>query len=128
MNLILYANNNTGSGKQLQAVIEAIVCKNSIEIYRNVEGLSKRLYRRRYDVDVAVLLAASHKELQELLAIKELLHDIRIILLLPDNENETIAKGHKLYPRFLSYSDGNFDDVAAILSKMIQYIDKNKNL
>ena len=128
MNLILYANNNTGSGKQLQAVIEAIVCKNSIEIYRNVERLSKRLCRRRYDVDIAVLLAASHKELQELLAIKELLHDIRIILLLPDNENETIAKGHKLYPRFLSYSDGNFDDVAAILSKMIQYIDKNKNL
>ena len=79
-------------------------------------------------MDIAVLLAASHKELQELLSIKELLQHIRIILLLPDHENETIANGHKLYPRFLSYCDGNLDDVAAVLSKMIQYMDKNKYL
>ncbi len=52
-------------------------------------------------------------------SMKDLIGDIRIILILPDTEGDTISLGHKLYPRFASYADGNFKDVAAVLEKML---------
>ncbi|MCJ7779472.1 MAG: hypothetical protein MUQ27_01475, partial [Acidimicrobiia bacterium] len=47
--------------------------------------------------------------------IRDLLDRIRIILILPDRNKDTINKGHTLFPRFLTYVDGNFDWVTAVL-------------
>jgi len=35
-------------------------------------------------------------------------------------EQDTYLKGHKLYPRFMSYMDGDFSDVALVLAKMLE--------
>ena len=56
----------------------------------------------------------------EFLLIRDLLADIPVILILPDRKKETIHLGHKLCPRFLSYTDSNFSDVALVLSKMMR--------
>jgi len=45
---------------------------------------------------------------------------MRIILILPDEDNETITMGHTLFPRFSTYADSDFKDVAAVLKKMIR--------
>ncbi|MBU0767596.1 MAG: hypothetical protein KJ687_00670 [Proteobacteria bacterium] len=45
---------------------------------------------------------------------------MRIILILPDGDNETTTMGHTLFPRYLTYADGVFKDVEAVLKKMIQ--------
>jgi hypothetical protein len=119
MNLLLYAREPRGTGKQLEKVIEELFPENNTEIYRTIDGLSDRLRRPRYDLAVVVLLAASKQDLLDLLSIRDLLDDLRLILLLPNREKDTIAKGHTLRPRFLTYADGNFLDVAAVLSKML---------
>ncbi len=50
--------------------------------------------------------------------------DISIIYCAPcqDGEKDTVTNGHKLYPRFISYADGNFKDVASVLGKMLEEI------
>ena len=62
----------------------------------------------------------SREDLVDLLSIRNLLDDLRVILLLPNREKETINKGHTLRPRFLTYADSNLLNVAAVLSKMLR--------
>jgi hypothetical protein len=117
-NVLFYAKMTDGAAKRLRRVIEVLVLKENTEIYRTIDSLSRRLRQPRNDLPVAVLLAASREDLLELLSIGDLLDGIRIILVLPDRENGTIAKGHRLQPCFLTYADGDFLDVAAVLIKM----------
>lgn len=120
MNLLFYATVTNGPGEQLQRVIEALVPKSRIEIYRTMDSLSARLRHTRYDLDIAILLATSREDLFELVSIRDLLDDLRIILVVPDREDETIAKGHELRPRFMTYIGGEFLDVAGVLGKMLR--------
>ena len=63
----------------------------------------------------------SQEELIDIIHIRELFRDIRIVLILPDREESTVAKGHRLYPRFFSYIDSDFKEIAAVLNKMLNH-------
>ena len=117
--LLFYANGSNGAGKRLQKVVEELVPKDRLEICRTIESFSGRLCRPGCRDAIAVLLAASAKELVDFLFIRDLLSDVRIILIVPDRDDATISRGHKLYPRFLSYMDTDFNDVASVLGKML---------
>lgn len=120
MNLLLYATETMGNGRHLQSIIEELVPEYKTEIYRTIDSLSHRLRQPKYDLAVAVLLASSREDLVDLLSIRDLLDDLRIILLLPNREKDTIDKGHTFRPRFLTYADCNLLNVAAVLSKMLR--------
>ena len=125
MNVLFYATMKDGLWERLRKRIEAVVPAENMEIYRTLEGLSKRLHQPLYDLSIAVLLAATREELQEILSIQDLITDIRVIAIIPDREKETVAKGHLLRPRYLTYSDGDFADVAAVLGKMLKTVNNN---
>ena len=127
MNILLYTTVGNVAGDRLLSVIESLVPKEDTEIYRTIDRLSHRLRRPRYNLAVAVLLVASREDLLELLSIRNLLDGIRIILVLPDREGDTIAKGHRLYPRFLTYADSDLLDVAAVMSKMLVNVNSHPN-
>ncbi len=122
MEVFFYAKAKEGAGKRLQQVIEMLVPKSKTVIFRTTNGLSRRLRRPKpaNDLTVGVLLAASRKDLQDIVSIGELLGDVRIIMVLPDREAETIAKGHSLRPRFITYADSDFEDISAVLKKMLE--------
>lgn len=126
MNLLFYATVTNGPGKRLQRVIEGLVPRKRTETYRTIDSLARRLRRPRYDLAVVVLLAAGKQDLLDLLSIRDLLEDLRIVLLLPNRQKDTIAKGHTLRPRFLTYADSDFSDVAAVLRKMLENVYNNK--
>ena len=130
MNLLFYATVADRVGEKLQGVIEDLVPKEKIEVYRTAEDLSSRLREPTYDLSVAVLLAATKEDLSSLISNKELIWNLRVILVLPDRQDDTVTKGHLLRPRFLTYADGNFSDVSTVLRNMLQsrYPDhKNSN-
>ncbi len=120
MNLLLYAKGSTRAGKRLESAIEALALELQPEIFTSDASLGSRLCRLPYYGNIAVLMAATQKELSELLNLKDRLKEIPIILILPDREARTVSMGHKLYPRFVSYADGDFMDVAAVLKKMVE--------
>ena len=122
MEVFFYAKTKEGAGKRLQKIIEMLVPKSKTVIFRTTNGLSRRLRRPKpaNDLTVGVLLATSRRDLQDILSIRELLGDVRIIMILPDREGETIAKGHSLRPRFITYADSDFEDISAVLKKMLE--------
>jgi hypothetical protein len=77
---------------------------------------------------VAILLASSKEELLDLLSLRDLLWDIKLILILPDSTPGSIAQGHLLRPRFLSDCGSDFVDVAAVLNLMISNLGTDKNI
>ena len=120
MTVFLYAKIEDGPGTRLERVIETFVPEENLEIYRTLDDLSHRLRQPGDNIAISVLLTASHEDLLDLLLIRDLLADVRIIIVLPDSEDKTIAKGHSLRPRFISYADSDFMDVGAVLSKMFE--------
>lgn len=55
----------------------------------------------------------------ELIEYREWLGDRRLILVLPDDDIETISQGHALRPRFVTYVESDFIDISAVLGKML---------
>lgn len=90
-----------------------------IETIHRLEEIPDKLPNRILDQPILVLLLKDNNEICRAILRKELLHDIRIILILPDRSDETISAGYKLHPRFISYADSDFKDVAAVLKRMI---------
>ena len=119
MSVLLYSTLEQGPGERLHAIIKTFVPEREIEVLGTIQNLSDRLREPKHAKDVTILVAASRDELGELLSVSDFLSDLRVILVLPDREDDTVAKGHTLGPRFLSYADSNFIDVAAVLSKML---------
>ena len=125
MNTLFYTTVTDGSGERLQRVIEGLVPEENTETYRTIHSLSHRLRQPKVSnhQTIAVLLAASRDALLDILSIRHLLCDLRIILVLPDGQDDTIAKGHSLRPRFSTYVDSDFTDVVAVLRKMLENSD-----
>ncbi len=111
-----------GTGGQLRKMIEDVVPNENTEIYSTIDTLGKRLHRPSYNIAVAVLLISGREELRDVLSIRHLFDNIKIILILPDRKNETIVIGHKLRPRFLSYTDSDFIDVVVVLENMLKIL------
>lgn len=118
---VLLLTSNDERGMRLLKTIEGNVPRRKLEVYGNIEGLSTRLRAPQVSAVVGILLALTEtdEELLRIVGISSLLSDVRLILILPDRDDRTVAIGHMLHPRFLSYADADFQDVAAVLVKMI---------
>ncbi len=128
MNVFFYLPITSEIDARIQGAVEMAKSMAKTEVFRSVEDLSSRL-RRPADVFViAFLVARSKKELLDIVLIRHLLSDISVILVLPDRQAETIAAGHKLYPRFLTYMDSNLTEVGAVLEKMLQNYEKKESI
>jgi len=89
MALILYANKKEPWAEQLQRAVERALPEQGLEVYDTVASLRTRLRQPGNEVQLAVLAAANHQDLSDLLSFRELLSDIRTIVILPDRDPET---------------------------------------
>jgi len=117
IDVVIYSSGK--AGERLQRLVQDLVPKERLEVFSDLGKFSERLRRPTDDRPVAVILAASEDSLLSILSISRLLYDVRFILILPDREDPTVAIGHSLRPRFMSYIDSDFREVTAVLGKMI---------
>lgn len=120
VNILVYTKKGEAVGERLQRVIATLAPRKETEIYQTIDSLSRRLHQPIHNFGIAILLAATREELQDILSLRDLLSDVRSILVLPDREGDTIAQGHTLSPRFVTYTDSDFVELAAVLSKMLE--------
>jgi hypothetical protein len=119
MNLLFYAPVMNREGRQLYRMIEKLNPRMGLELHRSNVSLAQRLRLPLRGIPIAVLYLTRKEDLTDILSIKDLLGDIRIILSLPDREEETVSKGHILRPSFLVYPDSELRDVTEVLRKML---------
>ncbi len=120
MTLLVYTPLANAASKQLLNVIVNYVQGETTEIIKTPGNLSNRLRSNiKINETIVVLLITSKKELSFAHSLRNFLEGTKLILILPDRESQTISKGHKLYPRYVSYTDSDFSDVSAVLNKII---------
>lgn len=119
MKILFYSSTSEECGRRIEEGLSTLVPEETVEVYRSIDDLANRLHRLLDGDAIAILQPRAREELLNIVSIKDLLQDVRIILLLPDREEETISLAHRLRPRFLSYTNADLSDVFAVLSKML---------
>ena len=120
MNIFLFLRKDREFSECFSAVVEALNPHVGLEYYRSVERLADRLRQPGASPSLGVLVAATRKELADLLMIHELIWEEKVIVVLPDRDPATVFEGHFLRPRFVTFIDRDPTDVAAVLSKMLE--------
>jgi hypothetical protein len=127
MDLIFYDTSNLQAGSRALTQVEAVVEKKCIIICRSIDELNRNLLRPLFDLLCVVLVIADEKDLVEILALREVLHQVRVILILPDSSRETIVKAHTLRPRLAISADEELKDLPELLKKLFSKCKRNGN-
>ena len=91
----------------------------SISIFQTLESFYDRARQGRTDISAAIVHISNMQDIHKLQTLRDLISDMRIIMILPDNKEETLRIGHSFYPRYISFADSTFEDVTAVLQKII---------
>ena len=120
MNLIFYEKVSDGIAEQLKGMMKTSIAEDKMEVYHTITILSKRLSKPIDGRVIMVLIAANRNDLLDIFSIRELFGMIRIIIILPNREDESVRMAHQLQPRFLTYMDGELSEVYSVLRKMLK--------
>jgi hypothetical protein len=121
MNLILFIHQDASQqGEGLREQMTRFFGENTILMVHTFNALKHILKQPgSCEQEVYVLLAESPRRLQELFRLMDLLDGRRIVLVLPDDAQTTVSMAHRFYPRFFTYVTTAYDDLCAVLQKMI---------
>ncbi|MCF8084998.1 MAG: hypothetical protein K9M96_18115 [Deltaproteobacteria bacterium] len=123
MNTLYYRSPHHEVGQRLQKTVESVMPMGVLEVFHSLADFCQRLRRIPLQPPgIAVLFAETRDELSEFIGVRDLLKDLRIILVLPDLDEETVSRGHALYPRYLTYVSSDFGDVQAVLERMLKQV------
>lgn len=118
MNVLFLSDIKSDTKKRLQRVLEYMFPKKDVKYIKSIRELEENLRASSHKMSLAVILNVNKTKLVTVAHIKELLEDTNLILILNDKDSETIALGHHLRPRFITFADSDFLDVASVLIKM----------
>lgn len=124
MALMLYLPEREGPGARLLAIIETVLPPRKMEIYDSIQTLSERLHKPLFDVKVAVLLASTRGDLAALLKVGDFIWNLRIIMILPDSDPETITRAHMLRPRYIAWTNDDFSNVGIMVKRLLDLHDR----
>jgi hypothetical protein len=117
--LLLYAKTRNDIFQQLVQIIDSRVSGACLENYSNPEELFQRLRRPRLNIKIAVFSIGSTAELDRLLTVRDLLADMRLVLVLADKDPRTLSKAHALAPRFITFDDAGVAPLVSVVEKMM---------
>jgi len=118
-NILFYSPQINRLENELIKSLEGLISGKKVKMYRTVENLLTRLQKPMAQKPVLVLFIYGWEDLDNFISHKPLLNDIPIILILPERESQMVARGHCLRPRFLSYHDGDVNEIKGVIVKML---------
>ena len=86
---------------------------------RCFDTMVKRLRTPRHGLEVALVVVTGRDEMAHLSGIRNLFRDLRLVVVLPRRDDGTVAWAHTLGPRFIAYADNGYQQVGAVMEKMI---------
>lgn len=119
MSLLFYSPQANSHGERIRERLERAFRSERLEICRCAEALARRLRAPRKLPGVAVAVLCSRQDLVDILAVEDLLSGVNTILILPDDDADTLAKAHRMRPRFLAYSYTDPEIVVSVLGRIL---------
>lgn len=120
---IIYIPSENGLERRFLALLETAIPNKKFEICHSIEELSARLVMPLSNVKVAVLFAITRTEITKIYSLGDLMAGVKSILILADDDRDTIIKAHTLRPRYITWLDSDFNYVVDVLKRMINLYD-----
>lgn len=93
--------------------------KNRLAMFKDIGGLSERL--KNFDnPEIITLLGVKRADLPDILAIRELFFDVALIILLSDEDQETLSMAVRLRPKFVGIMSGDIDKIKPIVQRLVE--------
>ncbi len=112
---LFYARDADTTSRSAQHLLEQI--HGATEVYRTLQSLTARLKQSVHDIIGAVVVPGDKDELEELIAMEELLADVAIVIVLGAADRELISLCHRLHPRMIIEPDDN-ETMQAVLGTL----------
>jgi len=116
--LLLYAPVSQDVRERVVDTLEPVVPDDSMRVCSTIGNLYRNLQTSRQHLTIAVLVLSNRNDLKKLRSIRPMFRDVRILLVLPDTEEETIAMAHRFQPRYLTFVDKNIPALATVVDRM----------
>ncbi len=119
--LVLFYSN--GSGFRLKQGVLAMIedwdkrCR--LREAQSLDALAALLREPEYRPQIGLFALESREEILGLIAMRDLLGDLPLLLVLPDQKTETVSFAHRLRPRFVAAKGQDLAEVALVLEKML---------
>ena len=89
------------------------------ESYTRLDDLFHRLRQPRVNLQIGVFAITGPLELDRLVAFRDLLTDMRIVLALAKDDPQTLAKAHCLAPRFITLLENGIEPLISVVKRMV---------
>lgn len=126
MDLLFYIPPSSEAENRLHEVVEMAASTAKVAVYQSMRNFIHRLCRPASRPEAAVLLIKGKEDFLQMVSVRSLLIETPLILILPDRKESTTALGFTFYPRFMTYADGNLQEVEAVLEQMLDNYTKNR--
>jgi len=117
MSFVFFSPKTEFEGRKFLELAKSTLPDNKFRSFRTLAGLSGYL-KNFPSPELAILLAADQKELAALASLKKDMNGSKIILLLPDRQDDSLKLSAVLSPLLTCFLDDGYSDVAAVLARM----------
>lgn len=120
---IIYMASDSNSQSRFTALLASMIPGRTFEICHTATSLSQRLRKPHANIRVVVLFGVSGADITNILLFEDLITDLKSMIVLTDDDKETVAKAHTLLPRFMTCIDTDFGQIVSVLRNMIDLYD-----
>jgi hypothetical protein len=120
MNLFFFIARPGGHEERLLGAVAPVVSRGSLEIFRSFRGFDERVRRPKDAFSAAVVLNPTKEDLRRLVSIRGFFKETKVLLVLPDQEAETIALAHKVFPTYIAYLDADVTELVSVLRRLAE--------
>ena len=101
-----------------------LVDENEYSYFNSFEPFSRKISAPSgLRKELIVLFVAGKKvHLEKLLNIRKMMLNVRLVLVLPEENFDMIRMGHELYPRFLATADHSLDQIIPVLKNIVKRV------
>jgi len=119
MDLLFFSPAQDETHRILDGLLRNIIHRERLLTCSSIEQLRRAMIHGSYDLLAGVFFPRTQLDLSDLLKMREHFRDLPIVLILPDSSADTIARGHGLRPRFLTYADADFHELMAVVTRIL---------
>jgi len=120
MNLFFLIAEPGGTGGRFLEDVTPLVPEDKLEVLSGVSALAERLRKPRDPYFAVLVLGPSHEDLKTLASLRDHLKEAKILLVLHDQGQETVALAHLVKPTYITDLDNGTSGGASVLKRLFR--------
>jgi hypothetical protein len=119
MNVIFYSSTIDERTTEICRMLEDPHRDVGLEPHHSISSLESRLRQPLFNTALMLLYLSEKSDLAGMIALRELIIGLPLILIMIDTRGEAMTKAHRLQPRIIFGADDNIDDICLVFEKML---------